>query len=152
MKKFMLGIIVILFVCVASLYLEFPQQNKGQNAPALHEIQIQTTKGPVLLKVEKATTEKQRRVGLMNRKKLAKNSGMLFLFEKPQIAYMWMKNTYIPLDMIFVNYGKIVSIHQNAHPKDETIISSKAFVTSVLEVNAGTIQKYNIQVGDKISF
>ena len=146
MKKIIaavLGATFFIYLGFAALY-----QERENNAT----VYIQTKNKPITFFVEKASTSKKREQGLMNRRNLAEDAGMLFLFKHPQVIRMWMKNTYIPLDMIFINHGKVVSIHQNAKPLDETIISSNVFSSAVLEVNAGTVNKYNIRIGDKIRF
>ena len=102
--------------------------------------------------VEKAITLSEREQGLMHRKSLGSNKGMLFLFERPQVVHMWMKDTLIPLDMVFIHKGKVVSIYQNAKPNDLRVISSKVFATAVLEINAGMVKKHHIRVGDTIRF
>ena len=87
----------------------------------------------------------------MHRKKLAEKSGMIFLFKPVRIARMWMKNTLIPLDMVFFDlYGRVVRVHHNAIPQDLTIISSERPVSGVLEINAGEAKKYGIGPGSTL--
>ncbi len=99
-----------------------------------------------------ANEEKKRRYGLMNLKTLPQRNGMLFLFEKPDIIHMWMKNTYISLDMIFIKNNEIVHIYKNARPLSLDIISSKIEVDKIIEINSGLVEKYNIKVEDKIIY
>ena len=141
--SFIVGSIVTI-VCIGLLY--------AYVAHKWTRITIQAQDQPVSFFVEKAITPEQRERGLMFRKSLGANKGMLFLFEKPLVIRMWMKDTLIPLDMVFINGNKVVSIYQNAKPKDLAVISSKVFATGVLEINAGMVQKYRIRVGDRISF
>lgn len=102
-------------------------------------------------KVEIAKTEDQRARGLMFRKKIADKNGMLFLFQYNQMVSMWMKNTFIPLDIIFINQkGFIVHIAKSTIPHSLDIISSHEPVISALELNAGVTDNLNIHVGDKI--
>ncbi|MBP5343752.1 MAG: DUF192 domain-containing protein [Alphaproteobacteria bacterium] len=146
MKKIIATVLLAtFFICLGfdALYQETRNNSK---------IYIQTMNKPISFFVEKAVTQKEREQGLANRHSLDKDSGMLFVFKHPQVVRMWMKDTYIPLDMIFINNNKVVSIHKNAKPMDETIISSKVFASAVLEVNAGTVNEHNIRVGDKIRF
>ncbi|MCF6195123.1 MAG: DUF192 domain-containing protein [Emcibacter sp.] len=83
---------------------------------------------------------------------MADQNGMLFLFDKNQIVTMWMKNTYIPLDIIFINKaGVIVHIAKDAVPESLDIISSQFPVISALEVNAGLTARLNIKKGDRIT-
>lgn len=104
-------------------------------------------------KIAIADDFKKRERGLMEIKKLPEDHAMLFTFEESQIVNFWMKDTLIPLDIIFVDKSnKILSIAKNNKPLDEKIISSEFEVNKTLEVNAGIVDKYNIKVGDKISF
>lgn len=105
------------------------------------------------LKIAIADNAEKRARGLMEVKNLPKDYAMLFIFDSPQVANFWMKNTAIPLDIIFVdNSNKIVHIHKNARPFDESFISSQKEVDKAIEVNAGLVDKYNIRVGNKIKF
>ena len=114
-------------------------------------LQVQDMLHDVRLYVEIADTPEKQKNGLMYRTELDANSGMLFIFPEKQPLYMWMKNTNIPLDMLFFDEtGKITHIHTNARPHDETLISSQLPVIGVLEVNAGFTQKHHIQVGNYI--
>ena len=101
--------------------------------------------------VEIAATEKEKSRGLMNRESLGINNGMLFLFGEEQNLAFWMKNTLIPLDMLFVTKdGTIHHIHSNARPLDETLITSPKPAAAVLEINGGQADKWDIKAGDKI--
>jgi len=103
--------------------------------------------------VELATTPAEREQGLMYRKSLAPNAGMLFLYPDEQQVAFWMRNTLIPLDMLFLKAdGSIARIAHNAVPLDETPISSNATVKAVLEVNGGTAQALGIKEGDKVDY
>ncbi|NOZ65426.1 MAG: DUF192 domain-containing protein, partial [Alphaproteobacteria bacterium] len=102
--------------------------------------------------VEVAENFDQRARGLMFRKNMADQNGMLFLFDENQIVTMWMKNTYIPLDIIFINRaGVIVHIAKDAVPESLDIISSQFPVISAFEVNAGLTARLNIKKGDRIT-
>lgn len=88
----------------------------------------------------------------MFREKLDESHGMLFIFPKPMQLSMWMRNTSIPLDMLFLNENFIVhKIHANAKPHDDTLILSDQPTKYVLELNAGEATKYNITVGSILS-
>ena len=102
--------------------------------------------------VEIAATPIDLHVGLMFRKEMAKDHGMLFEFgQEPREESFWMKDTLIPLDMLFIAAdGKIVTIHENAKPEDVTPISSVEPVTAVLELNGGIAASLHIKVGDKV--
>lgn len=113
---------------------------------------IQTAKGPQQFDVEMATFQDQRSRGLMCRKTLAPNTGMLFDFGFDQDVYMWMKNTLIPLDMLFIKTdGIIVKIASRAVPMSETTIASGEYVRAVLELPGGTAEKLGIKAGDKLT-
>ena len=104
-----------------------------------------------MFSVEVATTEEEKQTGLMYRKELADGKGMLFDFNPEQEVSMWMKNTYVSLDMIFIRAdGRILRIAENTEPLSTKIISSKGPARAVLEVVAGTAQKYGIRPGDRV--
>ncbi len=103
--------------------------------------------------IEIADTEVKRARGLMFREHLGENQGMLFVFPEESYQAFWMKNTVIPLDMIFVNKNRtIVTIHKNTTPYSEQTYPSSKPAIYVVEVNAGFTDKYNIEVGDKIAW
>lgn len=107
----------------------------------------------ITFNVEVAKTIEERRIGLMYRKKLLNNEGMLFIFPREKIIQLWMKNTYIPLDVIFISENKIiVDIKKNMEKLSETIVKSKVKSKYALEFNAGLINKLNIKIGDKVLF
>ena len=109
---------------------------------------LHTRSGEECFHVEQALTPEQQQKGLMDRKMLAPKTGMLFLFKPMRVARMWMKNTLIPLDMVFFDWqGRVVHVHHNALPRDLTIISSRFPVAGVLEINAGEAQKYGLIKG-----
>lgn len=101
--------------------------------------------------VELATTDPQRVQGLMFRPTLAPDHGMLFLYSRARVINMWMKNTYIPLDMLFLNSeGRIVALHERAVPESLQTISSGIRVRAVIEVPGGTVQRLGIRIGDQV--
>jgi uncharacterized protein len=103
--------------------------------------------------VEIAENEAERNKGLMFRPYLPDSVGMLFIFERPDTNSFWMKNTSIPLDIIYVGPDKkIISIAENTRPYSEKSIPSGGIVQYVVEVNAGFTKSNNIQSGDAISF
>ena len=107
----------------------------------------------ITFNVEVAKTIEERRIGLMYRKKLLNNEGMLFIFPREKIIQLWMKNTYIPLDVIFISENKvIVDIKKNMEKLSETIVKSKVKSRYALEFNAGLINKLDIEIGDKVFF
>ena len=107
----------------------------------------------ITFNVEVAKTIQERRSGLMYRKKLLNNEGMLFIFPSENIIQLWMKNTYIPLDVIFISKNKvIVDIKKNMEKLSENVIKSKIKSKYALEFNAGLINKLDIRIGDKVLF
>ena len=107
----------------------------------------------ITFNVEVAKTIEERRTGLMYRKKLLNNEGMLFIFPREKIIQLWMKNTYIPLDVIFISENKvIVDLKKNMEKLSETIVKSKVKSRYALEFNAGLINKLDIKIGDKVLF
>ncbi|WP_294642664.1 DUF192 domain-containing protein [uncultured Aureimonas sp.] len=112
---------------------------------------LKTSSGAHAIAVEVADTPQKREIGLMNRDSLAEDTGMLFDFHEDREVSMWMKNTLIPLDMLFVDKtGTIVRIARNAKPHSlETIPSGKP-VRYVLEINGGAAAGYGAKTGDKL--
>lgn len=93
----------------------------------------------------------ERARGLMFVDEMPKDQGMIFDFGGMQTAHMWMKNTYIPLDMLFLSKtGVIVTIANDAQPRSLRVISSQVPVAAVLELNGGTVQAYGLQRGDQV--
>ncbi|MCV2889924.1 DUF192 domain-containing protein [Ruegeria aquimaris] len=101
--------------------------------------------------IEVAATQQDRSRGLMFREHLPRSAGMLFVFERPQRVAFWMKNTLIPLDMIFVDqFGEVTRVHSNAIPHDETAIPGGDDVFAVLEINGGLAASYGISAGARL--
>lgn len=99
-------------------------------------------------KVETAQTPQELALGLMYRKFMPENQGMIFLFPEPHQTAFWMKNTYLPLDMIFVNdKHQISGIVENAQPLSEQRIYSPARTIAVIELNAGVAKEKNLHRG-----
>lgn len=112
---------------------------------------IETRNGPVSFVVELAETAERQERGLMFRRELAADAGMLFDFGVSRVLTMWMKNTYLPLDMLFIDAGGIVaSIARDTEPMSTTIISSKVPARAVLEINAGAAARLGIRPGDRV--
>ncbi len=104
-------------------------------------------------KVELAITLKEQAQGLMYRKFLEQDRGMLFVYSDEEIRSFWMSNTYIPLDMIFINDElRVASIYSFAQPFDETVITSCTPAKYVLEINAGKAEHCGISIGSKAVF
>ncbi|MGR3660869.1 MAG: DUF192 domain-containing protein [Paracoccaceae bacterium] len=107
--------------------------------------------GQARFSIEVADDYDERAVGLMNREKMSMSAGMLFVYDEPQHVSFWMRNTLIPLDMIFVDQtGVITRIHSKAIPLDETPIDGGLDVLMVLEINGGLAKSMGIDVGSQL--
>src|SRR5437762_7163474 len=114
------------------------------------ELTIISANGPHRFKVELAKTPAQMTQGLMFRTSLAPDAGMLFEYQQPTAATMWMRNTLIPLDMLFVDaQGRIVNIHERAVPQSLDLIAAAEPVRAVIELNGGTAARLGIEAGDR---
>ncbi|MGB8811932.1 MAG: DUF192 domain-containing protein [Paracoccaceae bacterium] len=111
-------------------------------------VQLRGTSGTARFTVELADTPGERAQGLMNRDSMASSAGMLFVYEQPQHARFWMKNTLIPLDMVFADAtGQVTRVHSNAIPQDLTPIDGGEGVAFVLEINGGLAKRMGIAEG-----
>jgi uncharacterized membrane protein (UPF0127 family) len=147
LRRLLLVAVPILALALSAIAAEAPA-DFGQGRVA-----IDTASGRHLLSVEVATTPAQRGYGLMFRKELPPDSGMLFLYPKEGEISMWMKNTFIALDMLFIDKsGAIVHIAEGAVPQSLDIIPSEAPAKAVLEVPAGTAQRLSIKEGDRVIY
>ncbi len=111
--------------------------------------------GKAVYDVSFAVTEEEQKKGLMFVRELAEDGGMLFDFRRyhGRGVAMWMKNTYIPLDMVFINCDfKIVDVYENAKPMSLDLIKSDTDYCYVLEINGGEAGRKNITVGDKVLY
>ena len=137
----------IAFVLVGLLWLAGSALSAGRQT-----LEIASKTGVHAFAVEMAVTEAERAQGLMNRKSLPEGQGMLFDFQRDQEVGFWMKNTYIPLDMIFIRSdGRIMRIAENTEPLSERIVPSNGAVRAVLEVIGGTGRKLGIAPGDRVA-
>jgi uncharacterized protein len=141
----------VVFVILALVALPMA----ASRAPAAEQgtLEIVTKSGVRTFSVELAVTDEERAKGLMFRKEVPEGYGMLFDFKQEQPVSMWMKNTLVSLDMIFIkNDGRIARIAENTKVESEDIIGSGQQVRAVLEVVAGTAKKYGIAAGDKVAY
>ncbi len=114
---------------------------------------IDTSSGELNYRVEVADTDRLKSIGLMYRASMPEHQGMLLLNEKPQRMNIWMKNTFIPLDIIYIDRnGYIVKIVENARTESTTVMPSGGKVKAVLELNAGQVQRQEIAVGDRVTY
>jgi uncharacterized membrane protein (UPF0127 family) len=126
-------------------------QNAAQPKLRTTPLIIETATGAQRFTVEMALSETERERGLMFREKLGDNEGMLFFFPRDQAVSMWMKNTRLPLDMIFIGAdGAVALIAENAVPQSLAIISSNSPVRAVLEVRAGTARRLQVKPGSLV--
>lgn len=148
--------LIVLSVLVFAIGM-FPLAVEAQGGLSLDSsprraLEIITKTQRQTFEVEVARTRKQRARGLMFRKDIPKRSGMLFDFGRDQEIRMWMKDTLIPLDMIFIGSdGRVLRIEQNAEPESLSLISSDGPARMVLEVKAGTAKRFGISAGDRVS-
>ncbi|XGV89259.2 MAG: DUF192 domain-containing protein [Limnothrix sp. BL-A-16] len=122
----------------------------GQQLP----IEARTTIGTQEILLEVARTPEQQAIGLMFRRSLAPGRGMLFPFEQARLARFWMKNTLIPLDMVFLREGRVVAIEANVPPCREDPCPSygpNLWVDAVLELPAGRSAQLGLKVGDRLA-
>ena len=143
-RTFLLSILAILTAAV----LVVPRLGAAELQP----LEIASKGGVHTFAVELALTPEQQAQGLMYRKELPEGQGMLFDFKREQEATFWMKNTYVPLDMIFIRAdGRIHRIATNTTPLSEALVSSGGPVRAVLEVVAGTTKKLGIAACDRVA-
>jgi len=123
----------------------------GRSELVVEPLSIETATGIHEFSVEMARSPAEQARGLMFRKWMPFDHGMLFVFPGEGPIRMWMKNTYLRLDMIFVaRSGQVVDIHENAVPFSEEVISSAGAAYAVLEVHAGTVAKIRLRRGNSI--
>ena len=119
--------------------------------PPIDMVVVHTDKGRFVFTTEVAATSQHRTRGLMFRQRLPKDHGMLFYYGEPRPVAMWMKNTRISLDMVFISAdGKVTNIVKATKPMSLDTIPSKGPVAAVLEVVAGTADRIGLKPGDKI--
>lgn len=131
---------------VAASVLASPAFSMRRENMTLH-----TARGPQVVSVEITETVEEKAKGLMFRTKLADNEGMLFAYDRPQEITMWMRNTLIPLDMVFVRPNGVVHrIEAWTRPLSEAIIASQGDVTACLELAGGAAERLGLRPGDRI--
>jgi uncharacterized membrane protein (UPF0127 family) len=154
--------VTIIFFITLIVFLSLSDNNKDEQYKKLsEEIEFVTEEITIVKKdgtrhnfiAEIADDDAKRNLGLMFRKEMANDRAMLFLFDKESIIHMWMKNTYIPLDMLFIDAdGKVMHIKENAQPHSTDTISSIYKVKAVLELNAKTVENLSINPGDIVLY
>ena len=146
------SMISLVLICLAPVQAEIsaPEQLVGWKQEL---IAIEKVRGEnVVINAYIADTPAKRAQGLMHVTDLPENAGMLLVFSQPRQISIWMKNTLISLDILFLNpSGRIVKIHKNAEPLSLASIPSHARVKWVLELNAGVAGKLNLRLGDRLA-
>ena len=149
---------LLISAALAMTGLMFPASAQiAQTAPAqtaqagTEPLQIVTASGAHRFAVEVMRTDEERARGLMFRRFMPADRGMLFDFKREETVMMWMKNTFIPLDMVFISRnGLVVSVTENTEPMSERTISSGGQAYAVLEINAGIAARLGLKAGDRI--
>ena len=140
--SFLLPVILLAGFCAPAFAGDLPVEN----------IAVASKTGTHIFKVEVAADNASRELGLMYRKEMAPDAGMLFDFQTPQFVSFWMENTVLPLDMLFVRAdGTIARIKANATPYSRESIPSGEKVQVVIELNAGRAAQLGIAAGDRVS-
>jgi len=153
MKKFNLSLFMLFFILslIAAGLIGYRFFFKTPASPDLPTLTI----GQAKIFVEIAKTSEEKAQGLSNRSSLPENQGMLFVYGQSAQVSFWMKETLIPLDFVWINEGQVVELTANVQPKDyqpPKTLKPQAQVDTVLEINAGMIEKLGIKVGDQVSF
>lgn len=155
MKRLLTSFVLVVTLLAAPGAGMAKDQPSGQlTSFATDALSIETAAGTALeFTVEIAESPEQRAQGLMFRRQMAADAGMLFLFGGSRERAMWMKNTFIPLDMLFIDErGKIVRIEQRTVPQSLRTIVSGGPAFAVLELNAGTASRLGIKPGDRVIY
>lgn len=140
-----------LLACLAPAILIFCLSILPAAAQGVERLTIATSGGERAFSVEVMRTDAERAKGLMYRRYMPEDRGMLFDFKQVAPVAMWMQNTYIPLDMLFIRAdGTIARIEEHTEPLSTRTIPSGEPVLAVLELNAGTSAKLGIKAGDRV--
>ena len=145
MHKVIVSIFVALVLIAGTAHAEDALLSK------IEPVTVATEQGATLFTVEIADTEALRHRGLMFRQRLPEDRGMLFDYGQPQPVAMWMKNTYIPLDMVFIRAdGTVAYVAENTVPHSLDPVGVREPVLGVLEVAAGTAKRIGLRAGDTV--
>jgi uncharacterized membrane protein (UPF0127 family) len=138
-------LLVVLALLAAGLMMQLA------HAMRLETLKLITARGTHAIDIEVTQTPAEKAQGLMFRTRLADTAGMLFFYDTPQEITMWMRNTYIPLDMVFIRADGIVHrIEARTEPLSESIISSRGDVTACLELAGGAAERLGLKPGDRV--
>lgn len=150
LKPTLIPTAVVLFILVGA---SSPSANAEIPQCEVRSLEIATRQGKVSVSVEIATTPEAREVGLMNRTELDHDAGMLFIYPPNRAIALWMKNTLIPLDMLFIDkWGIIRFIKHDAQPHDLTPVPEPTGIVAraALELNGGRAEALGIKIGDQV--
>ena len=150
MRRTLVYFILILLLAWAASMLPAANGAEGQRL-SVDDLVIEAASGQHKFRVELAETEAQRSIGLMHRRRMAADAGMLFDFQVTQPVSFWMKDTFIPLDMIFIaDDGRVAGIAKRTVPHSTASVPSPVPVRAVLEVNAGISDRLGLRAGDLV--
>jgi hypothetical protein len=145
------GLVMSLAACAADT--KAPAAPAVQQADGVHreEVVIETSRGPVTFFAEIADDDPERTRGLMFRREMAREHGMLFEFDSPEPLSFWMRNTHLSLDLIFIGPdGRVLNIAERATPYSDAPIPSTGPASGVLEINAGLSRELGVAPGDRV--
>ncbi|MES0491829.1 MAG: DUF192 domain-containing protein [Leptospirales bacterium] len=149
-KRPLVGVFTVT-LCISFLWLSNPVESANAKPKIWTIYFTNLKKQKVVLYVEIARTEKEKRKGLMFRESLPKNMGMIFLYDKPVYLNFWMRNTAIPLSIAFITEDRVISEIYNMKPYDETFIRSTEKAIYAIEANNGWYRKNLVYHGSSIS-
>ena len=143
---------VIIVTCIAAACANGCKPRPVNQGPMNQNLPTTTMRiGSEQFTLEVADEDKEREVGLMNRRSMPANHGMIFVFPREERLAFYMKNTYVPLDIIYLDTdGHVVSIHQ-MHPQDLTSVPSRAPARYAIELNQGAAARVGVKPGDRLT-
>lgn len=158
---YVLGILLLIFSNVYGCKTEEQEKIQKSSSPSFNDLRFtkegelrflnKNKKEIITIDIEIPDTPEEKRRGLMYRRVMAPTEGMFFINDMSKVHFFWMKNTYIPLDMIFVDRNmKIVKIEENTTPLSEVLIPAPREAQYTIEVNAGFCEQHGIRIGDSI--
>lgn len=144
---------IIVINLFTAFFILFSQNSHSQEKFPTGKLTVKTQDTSNDFDIELALDDSHRQYGLMFRTNLPEMNGMLFIYEEKKRISMWMKNTFIPLDILFIDDdGKIIRIAKSQQPRSLSLIRSGGEAKAVLELNGGLTDKLNIAVGDEIIY
>lgn len=146
------SVFILAFLLVGGAFVPpVASQSSGLKACSVDEVAVRGGWGQMRFRVDVADDDAERGQGLMFVEKMDRDKGMIFLWDEPRHARFWMRNTYISLDMLFVDaQGVVKHIHHEAVPQDESIIDGGPGTLAVLEINGGMSRSFGIDVGSEL--